>query len=386
MDEKSGLSQPAPQSARASPNMPPPRAGVALRVLSPLQVGRLKWWGQVARVAKNAAKTRTAPPGGLRLSARRIWRGFLPVSGSFYELASPRAGDYVSDRQKAMTWAINWPAAELLDDKLAFFFMMRQLAVPTPEVVGAIVQGRVQELSGGGTGPSAGWVRKRLERGERLVVRPTRGAAGRGVWVLAGTAEGIRLNEELVRWNEVERRLEGLVDHLISEFVEQGAYARNMFPATTNTLRVLTLQDEHGRPFIARAVQRIGTPESAPTDNWTRGGLSALIDLETGELGPGASHPTPQSGSLTWHRHHPSTGAPIAGVRLPGWRSVREGLLAAAAKTWFLPYVGWDVIVTDEGFTVIEGNKYANPDVLQIHGPLMTDPAVRAFFERHRVA
>lgn len=344
------------------------------------------WWRKLLRVAQTAARTRTAPPGGLRLSARRIRAGFLPESGSFYELAGPRASDYLSDRQKALTWAINWPAADLLDDKLAFFFMMRHLAIPTPEVVGAIVQGRVEELPGTGTGSSTGWIRERLASGERLVVRQNRGSAGRGLLVLEGAAHRVRVNGDVVGWAGLERELETLDNHLVTEFAEQGTYVKQIFPDSANTLRVLTMQDEHGRPFIARAVQRIGTPRSAPADNWTRGGLSVLIDLESGELGPGATHPDPKSTSPTWHQHHPTTGVRIAGTRIPAWPTVCDGILTAAARTWFLPYVGWDVMVTDDGFTIIEGNKYANPDVLQVHGPLLTDPAVRAFFERHRVA
>ena len=43
--------------------------------------------------------------------------------------------------------------------------------------------------------------------------------------------------------------------------------------------------------------------------------------------------------------------------------------------------VGWDVIVTDEGLAVIEGNNPPNR-VIQKEHPFMADPRVSRFFEK----
>lgn len=52
----------------------------------------------------------------------------------------------------------------------------------------------------------------------------------------------------------------------------------------------------------------------------------------------------------------------------------------------FLNYVGWDVVVTDDGFKVIEGNN--NTDIeIQMHRRLglLTQPRVQRFYEHHKV-
>jgi hypothetical protein len=47
----------------------------------------------------------------------------------------------------------------------------------------------------------------------------------------------------------------------------------------------------------------------------------------------------------------------------------------------YIPYVGWDIIVTDDGFCAIEGNNHPHLGH-QDMAPLLTDPRVRAFYER----
>jgi hypothetical protein len=85
------------------------------------------------------------------------------------------------------------------------------------------------------------------------------------------------------------------------------------------------------------------------------------------------------------HATHPDTGTPIEGAVVSGWPAVRDGIVALATRLPFLPYVGWDVVVTDEGYQVIEGNRRPDVNLLQVHRPLLADPRVRRFYERHGV-
>jgi hypothetical protein len=47
----------------------------------------------------------------------------------------------------------------------------------------------------------------------------------------------------------------------------------------------------------------------------------------------------------------------------------------------YLPYVGWDVVVTDDGIRILEGNSNSGLDGIQHYGPLLADPRVRRFYE-----
>jgi len=211
------------------------------------------------------------------------------------------------------------------------------------------------------------------------------GNGGAGVFVYERRDGAHVVNGVLVTPNDLGRRLGGGV-WLVCAYVEQADYARTIFPDVANTIRVLTMyDDEAGQAFAAAAVHRFGTRAQGPTavDNWSRGGLTAAIDLAGGCLG--RAYGFPSAGGLVTHATHPDTGTPIEGAVVSGWPAVRDGIVALATRLPFLPYVGWDVVVTDEGYQVIEGNRRPDVNLLQVHRPLLADPRVRRFYERHGV-
>src|SRR5699024_4774832 len=107
-------------------------------------------------------------------------------------------------------------------------------------------------------------------------------------------------------------------------------------------------------------------------DNWTQGGLSCWVDVETGVLGKGARHPK-VSGKLEWFEKHPDTDAQIEGSVIPNWDKIKNDLLNAVNKSEHLTYVGWDVVIIDDGFRIIEGNSMPDVNLLQVHKPLLVD-------------
>ena len=117
----------------------------------------------------------------------------------------------------------------------------------------------------------------------------------------------------------------------------------------------------------------VDTDGGALAANFTsRGMLGAPIDLETGELGVAADRDAlPQTPRL---RHHPATGAAIAGRQLPYWAETLA--LAEAAHRAFpsVSRVGWDLAITTNGPLLIEGNDDMGVESLQtVHDRPLTD-------------
>jgi hypothetical protein len=307
-----------------------------------------------------------------------LWRrGFLSDSGVLYDLADGRHELYVSDLAYALrTPFINGLSNPTLNDKLVFFHTMRSLGAPTPAVLGVVTREGVRRLDGG-----HGGLREVLEEHGEVVLKPRGGGRGERVSFVA-----LRDGRLEVDGRERARAdVEGLLTPgmLLCERVDQGAWARAVFPGATNTMRAMTMWDvDRDEPFVAVTIHRFGTLRSAPVDNVSKGGLSAPVDRETGELGVAIS--TPRHRALAHHTHHPDTGAPIAGALVPRWPQVREELLALCRRLPYVPYVGWDLVVTEDRWSIIEGNHLPDTQV-QAFGPLLADERVRRFYRHHQV-
>lgn len=315
--------------------------------------------------------------------ALRAWRhGFLRFHYRLYGLdtgGDPR--DYVSDLSAYLTHdRINGRFTELINNKYTFGRMLNLLGMPVPGIRGLIVRGAFYPLDSSQVLTPTAFLSEAFAEGTALALRPIWGYHGYGFIGLRREGTEFHLNGVTVDAGQLAQLFGGLDEYLVSEFVEQGAFSRALYPPTVNTIRIVTLSDGD-RPFIARAVLRIGTSRSFPVDNFKagHGGLSALIDPESGRLGPGAL--ADAGGKPEWHARHPESGAPIAGVVIPGWVDLCQKMLDCAGRLAFIRSFGWDVVLTDHGFSILEGNSKPGMPVLQVHGPLLTDPRVRRFYQ-----
>ncbi|MEF8863318.1 MAG: sugar-transfer associated ATP-grasp domain-containing protein [Haloarculaceae archaeon] len=241
--------------------------------------------------------------------------------------------------------------------------------------------------SGLGQREAAAWIESHLEAAGALILKPIYGQGGQDIFVCRFDSEhGYCVNGEPRTAEEFASLIEGLEENLATEFVEQAGYAEELYPASTNTLRILTLWDyDRDEPFVAGAVHRIGTDASAPVENWSRGGLSAEI-RDDGLLSAAAGWES-TAGELRWCDVHPDTGGRIEWREVPGWSAVRDRVLEMAGEFPYLPRLGWDVVITGDGeFRVLEINAHAGIKTLQVHRPHLEDPRVRRFYEYHGYA
>jgi hypothetical protein len=146
----------------------------------------------------------------------------------------------------------------------------------------------------------------------------------------------------------------------------------------------MTMLDvDTGRPFVPVCIHRFGSMRTAPIDAFFKGGVVAEIDVETGTLGRLVALPV--DGKRVMLDEHPDTGTRVPGMQIPHWREMIDHMLEVADRLRFLPYVGWDVIVTDDGFWINEGNVQPSLKLLQAARPILTDPRVAKFFRHHRI-
>ena len=344
-------------------------------------VSRL-WW--MVQFCQAEARSNTRLP--LRDTLRAWVHGFSRSSYALFELDGNDPSLYVTERLQSLALArINGPHRPAASHKVIFSKYLESLGAPSPKIKAVIVKGRVHALDGAGSSGGWPWLRALLAEGAHgVVLKPIVGAEGAGIAFLKKQGPAYQLNGCNATEDEMVAVTEQLDDYLITEFVVQHDYAARLYPPTTNTIRLLTLWDyEADRPFPAAAVHRIGTARSYPVDNFKvgAGGLSARIDLATGTLSPAAYRS--DAGVVERHERHPETGMPIEGICIPHWGEAKEQILGFARQLSFLPFIGWDIVITADGYQIIETNGGSGFYVIQVHHPLLAEPLVRRFFEAH---
>lgn len=316
----------------------------------------------------------------------RLYRhGFASERGILYDLASNPHSDYLSDVEYLRTQSINQPNQAGLANKLLFDELVSQSHPELlPDLLGVTRNGSLVD------GPFELCSVDALYDyccDSRAVVKPIQASGGAEVHVVVPGKRGPRIDGQTVTESGLAAFLDDRPASVVTAYVEQAAYADDIYPDSANTVRLVTMVDpETGEPFIATGVHRFGGGDSGHVDNWSSGGLVVALDTETGELGEAAV--PPKDGTLRTVAEHPDTGARISGITVPGWDDIVEGVLDLAGEYgWLWPYVGWDVVVTgdDGSFQILEGNYFPHVPMMQIHEPLLANPRIRRFYEYHGV-
>ena len=206
-----------------------------------------------------------------------------------------------------------------------------------------------------------------------FVTKPDGSLGGRGVMAFDPVPGGFRCEGELVSadwiWAQYADRLER--GFLVEERARNHPGLAELHPGSLNTMRIPTVKTRDGRWHVLRPYLKMGRGGSA-ADNSSKGGIFAGIG-EDGVLGPAYS-------SKTWERFesHPDTGAAIAGRPVPMFEEAKALARRASHELGFMGTIGWDVGVTPDGPTLVEGNALWDPTAVQdVLGPFLT-PEVAA--------
>ena len=347
---------------------------------------QLRCWVRFSRAVFSELKSRTGLPWKQRV---RAWRsGFSSKAWLLYNLAENDPDLYVADlRQELKIYKINGFSNPIVGNKLVLSRLLATHQIPHPDVVSIIHDGQLFDVGAPFDPDMSRALSRTLDRYPSQVFRPTWSGSGQGVFFLSRDDDGLKLNGKQLTLAEACAFLSKLDRYLSTQFQDQAEYARKIYPGTTNTLRVQSLWDlNRGAPFIAAAVHRFGSPHSGPLDNWHQGraGLCAPVDLASSTMGKAATRSS--DGEMIWVSSHPDTGEPIEGVVIPGLNDCIESLLKMASHLPFCPLIGWDVVITEDGFSVLEANTLCGFSPVQIHTPLLKDPRSRQFFSHWGMA
>lgn len=138
---------------------------------------------------------------------------------------------------------------------------------------------------------------------------------------------------------------------LVESFIQQHKDLDRLSPSGVNTVRIFTQLRKDNSVDLLGCRQRISV--NSPVDNLAAGNLAAPIDENTGLItGPAVYSDITKKPE----KKHPVTGVEIVGFQVPFWKQCLQLAIDAALEYPANRSVGWDIVVTQDGPGLIEGN------------------------------
>ena len=237
-------------------------------------------------------------------------------------------------------------AFPLVDDKILMWELCERIGIPTPETR-AIFQnhGDLRYLG------------ESLAESPDGVIKPARGAGGRGVMVLFGASENghRRADGRIIPARAIRQHVSDILSGLYSlrsqpdrAILQQRVGIHpELAPVCGNGTPDVRVIVHRGIP--AMAMLRLPTRESAGRANLHQGGVGVGLNLTTGTTTRAIWHGQPVE-------RHPDTNQPIPGRTLPDWPAILE-LSSRAARATGMGYLGVDVVLDPvRGPLLLEAN------------------------------
>ena len=138
--------------------------------------------------------------------------------------------------------------------------------------------------------------------------------------------------------------------YMIEEVIVNHPDVAKVNPDSVNTLRVETCLDSKGDFHLLNVLFMVGSTKTI-VSNCHSGGMMCHVDMKTGCIDNAGYNP-----KGIWYEVHPASGIKLRGYKLPYIDKLEEYIKGVCQVMPNARYVGWDVVITPDGFELIEGN------------------------------
>lgn len=190
---------------------------------------------------------------------------------------------------------------------------------------------------------NADQIRKFINKLGDVIVKPLSGIGGKGVYKLKSS--NVAKIEEFL--SDVTKGKHYIVEELIKQHPDMAYFNES----SVNTCRIETVMDKNGNVQLINTIVIIGGVGS-DVSNTHNGGVMVHVDPESGIVDSKGRNPEGK-----FYLHHPGNGVLLIGKKIPYWKEVLDYAKKLHKNIPNAPYIGWDIAITEDGPTVIEGNS-----------------------------
>lgn len=321
-----------------------------------------------------------------RLSLKqRVWawkRGFLAQKLNNYKLNESNYRDYLSDYDYYMLYPLNNRFVTWIDDKLTLRYMLDRFSAYLPDYYLEIDRdGRRNRLPDFPQKyprvDDASLVALITEKGV-LAAKQNQGSGGDGFYRLEYRDGSFFANGKSMTEQEFTRFLRSLRGYLITEFIVQCDAYMKACPSAAHTLRVQTARMPDDSLNVLFSFLRWGMDDRDFHVAHSTAGVNAAVDVENGEI-HSVYYLDKQNRYHENLTRHPVTDVELTG-KVPRWDEIVKTCLQIHGYLSELSYIGFDVVITNDGFKILEINSHSGIRTYQHVYPMLKEKRCKAFF------
>jgi hypothetical protein len=317
----------------------------------------------------------------------KVWaqrRGFYSHRIKFYGLTEENHKNYVSDFDYLRLYPINGLFSHWIDDKLTIRYLLHPFKAFLPKYYYQLAGGELLCLPDcqKSHDPSIDDLFTLLQDEIFLAAKLMIGSKGEGFYKLSYIDRSYFLNDNPISKEDLSKILKGWMrtnngGYLITEYLRPCQYLKKYWANTPNTIRVSVLRNKDQEPEISFAFIRFGTESTGTIDNASMGGIMCKIDTTEGRFFDGKIIVDDQIYDC---KYHPESGQLLEGV-IPNWQLIKDKIREISQYIPQVVYMGFDVIMTDDGFKIIEINSHQAIGYIQSNTPYFRDKITSKFFK-----
>lgn len=307
-------------------------------------------------------------------------RGFYSYRIEQYSLTEANYHEFLSDRDYKKMRPINSKYNKLLTDKLLTYYLLSThfkdyAPICYCKLVSDTEGMHFYKVNNIGCA-SYEELLNLLQEKKKLICKRIVGSHGEGLIKIE------YLDDTNILINNIKQKKEKLSktltnnkgNYIVTEYIEMQDDLKKICSDVACTIRVMTINIGDDKNYIKDAYFRFATKSTGITDNVSKGGIVAKINLETGEIY--------QPELLKNHKFyecliHPDSKYPIKGF-VAHWQDIKKKITEICEFLSELEYLGFDIVVTNEGFKILEINTHQD---LHKYGEYSSE--IKKYFENY---
>ena len=288
--------------------------------------------------------------------------------------------DYLSTRDYYKLHPINGMFSLWIDDKLTLKHVFTKFGEYFPPYFFDIENGQALRLTDCPeyvTEFGFAGVIQLLKYKKKLALKSFLGSYGIGFYRLEYINGEFFVTGKKSSQDELIQLLKSLNHYLVTEFIVNHEVLYKIWPEATNTVRLL-IGCVDQEPILLRSFIRFGNAKSNGVDNAHAGGIEAIIDEDNGRILFAVA--VDAQGFSKEITKHPDSGASFD-IEIPRWNETVSKCKDICRAYPELRYWGFDVVITQDSFKILEINSLSGLMAAQLKEPLLKDPKTRKVFE-----